>query len=614
MPNDEERLVIISEYQDKATKGLKLTKEETEKLVNEYRRLASQFDIVNKKINNSKPFSGKNRRYGKNVKSLKGQMANIQRLLPSEVLEDLKREKPQRGYVPSNTSPKIRNNARLEKEIYNHLKKQKKELYSSFDEAGNKISQELVGGQLSKTTTTYAPPPKPIIRESVQGNIKSFDSVKGTLSTEEILDNGNIITRTYQNAITANGQWQASLVSEKTKIKQNKKEVKGLTKQHSLLQKVQKGSFGRIGRIFQSIIAFRLASAVLTTFINAFKKGFEAIKQTTPELVEGMQEFNNSTTAISVSLATALIPLMQSLSTLLSPLSEDLVNVANGLSLANAQAKNQSEYFKLSKEQIDEYAKSLNQANKRLTQLDKFATLSGKKSFALGEMVEINDETIKQQENEQRAVQGTINVLTKLFGILNKTNEEQEESRGITLESIKVWGLVALGIGAIFSPTAKVIAIVSSLLTLLDGIPSTADWVAVGVLGLVAAFIAVGAALKYAKSGSANAAILSGLKIIGFIGGITSLVGFTGGAISDIVSYEKEKKEKSSTPSSSDYKEEASVGTSYGSMSDSSDMETFNSSNSSNQPIVLNANFNVDGKKLASATVNYTSTMQKKGL
>lgn len=411
-----------------------------------------------------------------------------------------------------------------------------------FEKNGNKITQvwkevaDDVTGQtktINKVITTFA---KPKIFEDLQGKIVSKDEKTGIFKTEEILDNGNKIIRTYKDVTNSADGYVGVLNKATETLKKNKKETDDNDKKSRNLGK----GLERIKRIFQSIIAFRAASAVITILMNAFKKGFEALKQANKKVAESMQPFQNATTQISISFATMFLPVMQALATILDPLAEDFINMANAMSLANAQAKGQSEYFKLSQESINAYAKSLNKTNKQLSQLDKFATLSGNKSVSIGSMVTIDKETIENQKNEIKNIQGIIlaikNLSVALSWLMNLWNNLDDSAKTALKGLAQVFF-------AVISPLFSIITILTSFATILDanaseGVKNFAS----ALIGLASAMLAFRVAMSFLQNPvaglavAASAGILAG-TIAGIVGknvgyGNSSSQGYASNAIS----------------------------------------------------------------------------------
>lgn len=403
-------------------------------------------------------------------------------------------------------------NERVTKQVYDDINKQVTATYTeTVDNMGNIIKTVYDNVDKTKTTTLFkkASP----IREYLQGNIISHDTEKGIIKTKEITENGEEIVRTYKNVIKNGERWIGVLNSSLTKIKQIKQESNEDEKPGT--KPKDENALKRIGRIFQSIIAFRLASGVISLVINAFKKGFEAISQSSKSVRDSLQSFNTSTTAISVSLATIFIPIVQSLATVLEPLADHFIQVANAISLSNAQSKGQTEYFKLSKDAIERYSKSLKETNNQLTQLDKFATLSGKKNIPLGEMVEINDKTIQEQIDESKPAQDTIAFFKTLTTVLEGVAWFISFISG---EIGQILLVVGAGLLSFLSPVFAVITVISTIITLF----SEASWFAKILAGVL---LAVAAAFLIMRISAGKVSFLTALGIGGVIGAGVGLVG-----------------------------------------------------------------------------------------
>lgn len=353
---------------------------------------------------------------------------------------------------------------------------------------------------------------------------KENQSLKETYQRYDKL--GNKVTDYYKRS--KNGQLE--LDKSVTNFSKKKNPIQKLLSKYKLRgnEEDKSGSdtgLGRIKRIFQSIIAFRLASAGINLFINSFRQGIEALKQSGSELSKPFEKFNQATMAIKVSLGTIVIPLVQTLTSLLDPLSNKMIDLANAIAFNNAQAQGQTEYYKLSREKIDEYTKSLQKANKQLTQLDKFATLSGKKSFALGEVVNIDPNTeegianIKEGEKlnetytEFVTTLNTIkNILEDIIGVFKKLG-----SKG----SVAILG-IAFAVGAIANPLTGILAMFGSFMVLMSDASIGAKALAGTILTLAGAFTALAIAKAF------NISKTKGLAIAALIGGAV------GGAITGI--------------------------------------------------------------------------------
>ena len=405
-----------------------------------------------------------------------------------------------------------------------------------------------------------------------KGRILSYDAKKHTLQTEQILKNNKRIVRTYKDVVKEGRKFNGILTSEK----------------HLTKSKTSSGGdgAGRIKRIFQSIIAFRLASASINLFLNSFRQGVEAIKQSGGELSKPFVELQKATMGIKISLSTIIIPLVQTLTGLLDPLANDLINVANAIAYNNAVTQGQSEYYKLSKEKIDEYTESLNKANNQLTQLDKFASLSGKKSYILGEIVSIDPNTEEGQKNIAEA-EALNNIYTEaITTIKNLTFVLQGLLDLITLIGDKgsgIGGSLLLIIYSFLSPIGKVIALFKSFSTLMSDASIGSKLLAGAVLTLTTAFIGLAIAKEFAKGHIVKAMAIGALAG----GAITAATIGISGISSYYKSLDSEESSYNNATSNS------SVGSQFAS-------DTTNYSNKN-----LNIQLILDGKTFANATAPY---------
>lgn len=509
-----------------------------------------------------------------------------------------------------------------------------KKIVRTYGQIANKFG-ELEEKHLS-TETFY---PKKLNRENILGDIVSEDAVRGVVTTQQIDENGKKIVRTYKEAVKVGEKWQGVLASAKeTQLKmppplirenlQGKLLSKNTTKGTAITEEIVKGKkvrrvysdimetssglvgvlkdenevllkntslwnklkntgknfltpFGRIGRIFQSIIAFRLASSVITVTVNAFKKGFEALKQSSKETADLFLPFQTSLNSISISLATIVLPLIQSLTTILEPFAEKMTAVANAMALANAEAEGQSKYFKLSSDKIKEYTKSAQQANKQLSQLDKFATLSGNKTTPLGDWVEINEETKKQQEEESEPYKDSINNTTDFIKSLKdliNTIKELDTTQALTIVSL------LSGLASLVSPFGRIASLLVNFSILSSDASREAKSMAQAMIALSFALIGLGIAKQFFKSPMAGVIAASAGAIVGL-------------GISSIVARNADNKHSQSTNYEQGYASSAI-----------NDIATANSQ----RPVNLTANVNMDGKRVGELTANSVRDTWKK--
>ena len=335
--------------------------------------------------------------------------------------------------------------------------------------------------------------------------------------TQEIADGFKTIREYIQ---LSNGELY--LMAEKTSKLKEKVEppVNGFKKLSSFITKVGKadglkkfsGQLDKFGKRINSIITYRIARNLLSAFTNAFKQGFELLSGDNAVLGNVKDTFATVSTSLQASLTTILIPLFESLANVLMPIADDFINMANAISLTNAKAEGQAEYFELSKEKIEAYAKSLRQANKQLSSLDKFATLSGKKKADLGSMISVDEasEDTILNEDKYKSVIGLIDTISSIIGDLIK---DATDFLKFVVEHID---LIAVGLGTVLAVTNPVLALFSGLLVMLSNASAPVKIITGLLMGLAGAMIGVGIAKSFMlgpQAGLIAAGIGAGLGV-----------------------------------------------------------------------------------------------------
>lgn len=356
--------------------------------------------------------------------------------------------------------------------------------------------------------------------------LRTDEADKTKIKTEEIA-NGFKKVREYVKL--ANGELylmstRTTKVDEKTEKLTKKQKIgnffknalgdlgKNATKSTKELSKI----FGRMG----SIVTYRIIRSMLSAITNAFKQGFNLLGSQNSTISAIQEQFTAITTSLQVSLTTILIPLFQTLSNILTPLSQTFIDIANAISYANAKANEQSTYFQLSKEKIEEYSKAIQKTNKQLSQLDKFATLSGGSSTPiLGEMVEVSeasDKVIKDTEKYQKV----IDFFDKVNGVITKVFKGAEKLFNFVSENFELVIGLSYALLTALNPLAG--AIVSLGILMSDAAPAV-KILAGTMLALSGALLAVGIAKEFTKNPYAGiaAAIIGG----GLATGIGAMIG-----------------------------------------------------------------------------------------
>lgn len=356
--------------------------------------------------------------------------------------------------------------------------------------------------------------------------LRTDEADKTKIKTEEIA-NGFKKVREYVKL--ANGELylmstRTTKVDEKTEKLTKKQKIgnffknalgdlgKNATKSTKELRKI----FGRMG----SIVTYRIIRSMLSAITNAFKQGFNLLGSQNSTISAIQEQFTAITTSLQVSLTTILIPLFQTLSNVLAPLSQTFIDIANAISYTNAKANEQSTYFQLSKEKIEEYAKAIQKTNKQLSQLDKFATLSGGSSTPiLGEMVEVSEASDKVIKDTQK-YQKVIDFFEKVNGVITKVFDGAEKLFNFVSDNFELVIGLSYALLTALNPLAG--AIVSLGILMSDAAPAV-KILAGTMLALSGALLAVGIAKEFTKNPYAGiaAAIIGG----GLATGIGAMIG-----------------------------------------------------------------------------------------
>lgn len=545
----------ITEWTNTTEKGIKkVVKElqdangETEKLTTTLTKAKGTFIESGKVIGNIFSAKGdkdrviyKTAELGNGLKTIReyAQFANGELYLTSEAITQLtEKEKKLKGTFVE--SGKLLGTVFSTKDYGDKTVTKTEELGDGFKTVREYV--KLANGELyllSQTLTKVKEKQEKIVKEKPHAGtligdgtllgteiLRTDEADKTKIKTEEIAD-GFKKVREYVKL--ANGE----LYLMSTRTTKVEEETEKLTKKQKIANFFKEGlgdlgknatkqtkEFGKIFGRMGSIITYRIVRSMLSAITNAFKQGFSLLGSQNTAVSAIQEQFTAITTSLQVSLTTILIPLFQTLSTVLAPLSQTFIDIANAISYTNAKANEQSTYFQLSKEKIDEYAKSLQKTNKQLSQLDKFATLSGGSSTPiLGEMVEVSeasDKVIKDTEKYQKV----IDFFDKVNGVIEKVFKGAEKLFNFVSENFELVIGLAYGLLTALNPLAS--AIVSLGILMSDAAPGV-KLLAGTMLALSGALLAVGIAKEFTKNPYAGiaAAVIGG----GIATGIAAMVG-----------------------------------------------------------------------------------------
>lgn len=407
-----------------------------------------------------------------------------------------------------------------DKKVWDEKKATVASYYSEIEKGAKKVKKyltapdekpELSKETLSKFKGTFIPSGEILGSEIL--STKESDRVK--IRTQEVA-NGIKTIREYIKL--ANGELylmaeRTSKVADKTKksktvFEKIKDSLKNQTKGGS-------GFFKKIG----SIITYRIARTMLSAFTNAFKQGFSLLSNDNDVVGKVKDQFSSIATTLQVSLTTILIPLFESLANILEPIANDFLNMANAMSLSNAQLKGQSQFFELSKEKIDAYAKSLRSTNKQLSQLDKFATLNGSQSVDLGGYRDVADVTEEETKNLSKYEESIASIKTLLNSLveIGKALGTVFKFIGEHIELVGAALLIALTV------TQPLLVALGSFIVLISKASPVVKALAGVLMTLAGAFIGIGIAQAFAKNPLYGA--VAGVMAGGVVAVISSVIG-----------------------------------------------------------------------------------------
>ena len=292
-------------------------------------------------------------------------------------------------------------------------------------------------------------------------------------------------------------------------------------------------SFDKFIARVKNIVVYRLVREVMSAVQKSITEGFNLISVNNSSVKNMLTEFKASSVSLSISLSTMLLPIMESLSSLLNTIGMQFIDVANEMSRQNAIAKGQATYYKINKDAVNDYAKSLTQLSGNLSQLDKFATLSGTNTPILGGNVDIAEQSGITEESQgklklfQRVLKGIGDII-----IYVKDNfDEIVKSLG-TFIALLIGAKLVIGIGNLVKGFGDILNFIKNInlqsIGLIAGVSllaiafgsdlPVAIKVLAGALGGLITTLAVVYALKEGISGGVAWTIASFGAMIGGIG------------------------------------------------------------------------------------------------
>lgn len=395
-------------------------------------------------------------------------------------------------------------------------------------------SFKTLDGKVDELTTTLTRAKGTLVESGeIKGEpiLTTTESDKTRIRTQEIADGFKTI-REYIGL--SNGELylmaeKVSKVQEKTlKLPHSLKEV-GSILGNKVSKNVEKGFKGLTsGKLFKrigSIITYRIARSIMSGITNGAKQGFSLLSQDNEALSSIMTQFDEIKTTLQVSFAAVLIPIAETLASALEPIANELLDFANAMSLANAQAKGESEYYKLSSDSIKEYAKSLKQANQQLSQLDKFATLSGSSSAKLGSWESVED-LLPEDEEIAEKYKTTTGFFLNLGDTIDEVITKVGEVFKWLAEHMKTVTTLA---GLLFTAVNPIAGAIIGFGAAALGTSTEAKILGSSMLALAGGFLGVGIAKAFAANPFYGAAVgVAAGAMVGVIASVANSLGLTG--------------------------------------------------------------------------------------
>lgn len=227
----------------------------------------------------------------------------------------------------------------------------------------------------------------------------------GTLSTIKVYQ--DVVEKDGQKLVKTYKEINGKVVNETEKLVNNT-----LTKTAK-----PKGGIEKFVNRVKNIVVYRLVRTVMSAIGRSITQGLNLIAVNNSGAREILTDFKSATTSLSISISTMLLPIMQSLSSMLTNIGDKFIDVANYMSRQNALTQGQATYYKINKKAVDDYAKSLTALSGNLSQLDKFATLSGTNNPILGGQVDVA-ESVGLDKDTENFVNGLKNLFKGLGTIL----------------------------------------------------------------------------------------------------------------------------------------------------------------------------------------------------
>lgn len=366
------------------------------------------------------------------------------------------------------------------------------------------------------------------IKETFNDNIALPSTAKLIGASSKIGANGKLSTiKVYQDVVEKDGQKlvktykeiNGKVVNETEKLVNNT-----LTKTAK-----PKGGIEKFVNRVKNIVVYRLVRTVMSAIGRSITEGLNLIAVNNSGAREILTDFKSATTSLSISISTMLLPIMQSLSSMLTNIGDKFIDVANYMSRQNALTQGQATYYKINKKAVDDYAKSLTALSGNLSQLDKFATLSGTNNPILGGQVSV-DEAVNISSDTQKMLDTVRFFLDKIGDLLIWVKDNFKElvkvimifaGASVLFKLISGLSSILSVFKLIFSQSGLLLGGIALLVTAFSSDLPLASKMLIGALGGLAVALAIVVALKQFLTKDIGVAI-AGLGLVA--GGISAFV------------------------------------------------------------------------------------------
>lgn len=277
-----------------------------------------------------------------------------------------------------------------------------KNLYASVprfgsDDFGTKYAQQL-NDTLNELGTQFLYN-KQIVEEANQ----AFKRM-GMSEEELVIEKYKDIQATHKQRI-AYLEAELAMGASGKQARQYAKELAELRKQDGQVGK--KSGFSKFLGQIKRIAIYRVIRAGLKAVTSAFKDGISALAQFDSGVNQTMSQLTTSFTIMKLSVSTALLPLLESITPIIQKISVGFANMANTISQAMSTT---GYYTKINTDRLLAYNKAAN-----LLDFDKFRSLTKGDDASTLLSTEKVDESEEKLNKVRNTIQGIKNIISGLW-------------------------------------------------------------------------------------------------------------------------------------------------------------------------------------------------------